>query len=83
MLSRESKTTGLFKVVGLEHEYMGKSFKALAVKVGEMRKEEEEEKGEAEEEKSNPASARTLSSVEVNDWEKCWCISNVKNSIFM
>lgn len=37
MLSRERKTTGLLKVVGLEHEYMGKSFKALAVKVGEMR----------------------------------------------
>lgn len=51
-LSRESKTTGLFKVVGLEHEYMGKSFKALAVKVGEIRKKkEEEEEGGGEEER--------------------------------
>lgn len=67
-LSRESKTTGLFKVVGVKHEYMEKSFKALAVKVGEMRKKKEEEGKGEEEEKPNPASVRTLSSVEVNDW---------------
>lgn len=59
-----------FQSVGVEHEYMEKSFKALAVKVGETRKKKEEEGEGEEEEKPNPASARTLSSVEVHDWEK-------------
>ena len=50
---QKAKLLGPFYVVGLEHDCMGKSFKALYVKVGEMMRGQGERERERERERES------------------------------